>query len=87
MRTLTLTTVNLAVVSAGGHPLYLVKAADAADWRYDRPITIRERPGIRFKRHLLMYETRGHREALELELVAGPAPTRADLLGLTLIQP
>lgn len=84
--TLQVTTSNLAVLSAAGHPVYLVRTPDAEAWDYNRPIFVREIPGLRFKRHLLMYETRGHREALELEVVGGRAPSRAELLGTTLLQ-
>lgn len=49
-------------------------------------LAVAELPGLVFNRHLLMYETRGHREALELEVAAGAAPSRATLLGKTLVQ-
>jgi hypothetical protein len=87
MRSILLTTQNLAVLSAGGHPLYLVKAPDAANWSYDVPIRIEGRPDLQFKRHLLMYETKGHKEALELEVVKGEPPSRAELIGRRLVQP
>ncbi len=85
-RTLTLTPENLAVFIAAGHPLYLVKAADAATWDYKNPITVQELPGLTFKRHLLMVGNKGHREAIELEVTAGTPPSRAELLGKTLVQ-
>ena len=85
-KTLQLTTANLAVLAAGGHPVYLVRAPDAASWDYNRPIRVVELPDLRFKRHLLMYETHGHREALELEVVAGTPPSRSELVGKTLLQ-
>lgn len=77
---------NLAVLTAAGHPIYLIRTPEAHHWAYDRPITVAELPGLRFKRHLLMYATRGHREALELEVAAGTAPTRQALIGCTLEQ-
>lgn len=77
---------NLAVMTAAGHPLYLIKTPDAGRWAYHLPITVPELPGLRFKRHLLMYATRGHREALELEVTAGKPPTRQELIGCTLEQ-
>ncbi len=86
-RSVRLSAQNLAVLPAGGHPVYLIRTEDAAAWDYHRPIYVRELPGLRFKRHLLMYGTRGHREALELEVVAGTPPSRSQLLGKTLIQP
>jgi hypothetical protein len=86
VKTLALTAGNLAVLAAGGHPVYLVKAPDAASWDYDRPIRVVELPELRFKRHLLMYETHGHREALELEVIAGTPPSRSELIGKTLVQ-
>lgn len=85
-RTVTLTEANLAVLTAAGHPLYLVRTPDAPSWDYNRPITVPEIPGLAFKRHLLMFETRGHREALELEVAAGRPPSRRELLGKTLLQ-
>jgi hypothetical protein len=85
-RTLRLTPDNLAVLHAAGHPIYLVRTPDAALWDYHKPITVAEMPGLRFKRHLLMFQTRGHREALELEVTQGTPPTRTQLLGKTLIQ-
>jgi hypothetical protein len=85
-RVVCLSSENLAVIMAAGHPLYLIKTPDAASWDYQRPITIRERPDLIFKRHLLMFANRGHAEALELELTHGPTPTRLDLLGMTLVQ-
>lgn len=86
MRTLTLTESNLAVLTAAGRLVYLVRTPDAADWDYHKPIGVRELPGVTFRRHLLMYGTRGHREALELEVTATPAPARATLIGKTLVQ-
>lgn len=85
-KTLLLTAANLAVLTAGGHPVYLIKAPDAPGWDYERPIRVVELPNLRFKRHLLMYETHGHREALELEVVSGSPPSRSELLGKTLLQ-
>lgn len=85
--TLTLTAENLAVLTAAGHPLYLVKTADAPAWSYHKPITVAEIPGLRFKRQLFLYAKGGHREALELEVTAGTPPTRGELLGKTLVQP
>jgi|GEM_PF-5112706 len=85
-RTLTLTPENLAVFTAAGHPLYLVKTADAAQWDYQKPITVVELPGLSFKRHLLMVGNKGHKEALELEVTAGAPPSRSELLGKRLVQ-
>lgn len=85
-RSLQLTAENLAVLTAAGHPLYIVKAADAALWDYHRPILVEGIPELRFKRQLFMYANRGHKEALELEVIAGRPPTRAELLGRALIQ-
>ncbi|MFZ5814531.1 MAG: hypothetical protein ACOY93_04435 [Bacillota bacterium] len=85
-RTLILTPENLAVFTAAGHPIYIVKAADAAQWDYQKPITVAEIPGLIFKRHLLMVGNKGHKEAIELEVTAGTPPTRAELLGKTLVQ-
>lgn len=84
--TVKLTEANLAVLTAGGHPVYLVRTESAGLWDYHRPIRIRELPQIQFRRHLLMYETRGHNEALELEVVAGSPPSRRELLHKTLCQ-
>jgi hypothetical protein len=78
---------NLATLMVAGRPLYLVKTPDAAAWAYDLPIRIPEIAALRFKRHLLMYETHGHAQALELEVSSGAAPARADLLGKRLVQP
>lgn len=86
MRSLILTEHNLAVLQAGGHPVYLVRTPEAALWAYDRPILVEGIPGLIFKRHLLMYETKGHREALELAVFRGEAPSRSGLLGRTLVQ-
>lgn len=85
-RSLTLTAENLALLMTAGHPLYIVKAVDAATWDYQRPITVAEIPGLRFKRQLFMVGNRGHKEAIELELAAGSPPTRAQLIGKTLQQ-
>lgn len=85
-RRLRLTAENLAVMNAAGHPVYLVRTPDAAEWDYHLPIGVAEMPGLIFKRHLLMWETRGHREALELEAVSGAPPSRSALLGKTLFQ-
>lgn len=85
-RSITLTEHNLAVLTAAGHPIYLIKTDDAPAWSYHRQIRVLGRPELTFKRHLLMYGTRGHQEALELELVSGTAPTRSELLGETLVQ-
>lgn len=85
-RRLRLTAENLAVMNAAGHPVYLIRTRDAAEWDYNLPIAVAELPGLRFKRHLLMWETRGHREALELEVVSGDPPSRSALLGKTLLQ-
>lgn len=85
-RSIRLTPENLAVMTAAGHPLYIVKAANAAEWDYHRPITVAELPGLRFKRQLFLYGNRGHREALELELSLGTPPSRAELIGKTLQQ-
>jgi hypothetical protein len=85
-KSLRLTAANLAVLTAGGHPVYLIRALDAPTWDYNRPIRVVELPDLRFKRHLLMYETHGHGEALELEVVAGTPPSRSELLGKTLLQ-
>lgn len=86
LRTLRLTAENLAVLTAAGHPLYIVKAADAAQWDYHLPITVVGIPDLRFKRQLFMYANRGHKEALELEVAAGSPPSRADLIGKELVQ-
>jgi hypothetical protein len=86
LRSLILTAQNLAVLQAGGHPLYLVRTPDAAEWAYDSPILVEGLPGLVFKRHLLMYANKGHREALELAVFRGHAPSRAELLGRTLVQ-
>lgn len=85
-RRLSLSADNLAVMRAAGHPVYLIRTPDAADWDYNLPIGVAEMPDLKFKRHLLMWETRGHREALELELVSGVPPSRSALLGKTLVQ-
>ncbi|MFZ5823211.1 MAG: hypothetical protein ACOY94_02515 [Bacillota bacterium] len=85
-RTLTLTPENLAVLIAAGHPLYIVKAPDGPQWDYKQPITVDEVPGLLFKRQLIMYGNKGHKEALELEVTAGTPPSRAELLGKTLRQ-
>lgn len=86
MRSLILTEHNLAVLQAGGHPIYLVRTPEAANWAYDRPILVEGIEGLIFQRHLLMYETKGHREALELAVFRGQAPTRSQLVGRTLLQ-
>lgn len=85
-RRLRLTANNLAIMNAAGHPVYLIRTPDAAEWDYHHPIAVPELPGLLFKRHLLMWETRGHREALELEVVAGAPPGRAALIGKRLVQ-
>lgn len=85
-RSLRLTPENLAVLTIAGRPLYIVKAADAASWDYQRPITVAELPGVRFKRQLFMVANQGHRQALELELTAGIPPSRTELIGKTLLQ-
>lgn len=86
MRSLLLTEQNLAVLQAGGHPLYLVRTPEAASWTYDSPILVEGMPGLILQRHLLMYETKGHREALELAVFRGEAPSRGELLGRILVQ-
>jgi hypothetical protein len=86
LRSLILSDQNLAVLTAGGHPIYLVRTPDAAEWSYDLPLIVEGIPGLIFKRHLLMYETKGHREALELAIFKGQAPSRAELLGKRLVQ-
>lgn len=86
MRSLILTEQNLALLQAGGHPIYLIRTADAAAWAYDRPIFVDGLPDLIFQRHLLMYETKGHREALELAVFRGAPPSRSELLGRTLLQ-
>lgn len=85
-RSVQLTPENLAVLSVAGRPLYIVKAPDAALWDYHRLVAVVELPDVAFKRYLLMYGNRGHKEALELEVVKGTPPARALLLGKTLSQ-
>jgi hypothetical protein len=87
VRGLLLTEKNLAVLQAGGHPVYLIRTPDAGDWSYDLPLFVEGIEGLVFKRHLLMYETKGHWEALELAVFRGPAPSRGELVGKRLVQP
>ncbi|HLN64021.1 MAG TPA: hypothetical protein VK464_21090 [Symbiobacteriaceae bacterium] len=85
-RKLLLTPDNLAVATVAGHRLYVVKTSDAPQWSYHAPITVAELPDLQFKRHLLMVGNKGHKEAIELEVVAGEPPNRADLIGKTIRQ-
>lgn len=84
--TVLITPQNLAVLEVAGRPLYLIRTGSAPLWDYHKEIQVQDQPGLLFKRHLLMFETKGHYEALELEVVAGRPPGRSELLGRTLIQ-
>jgi len=85
-RTVLITPQNLAILEVAGRPLYLIRTPAASLWDYGKEILVQGQPGLRFKRHLVMFETKGHYEALELEVVAGKPPNRSELVGKVLAQ-